>query len=106
MKILVIAQSEAKAVEAEKVLNAIDSTLKIKKVHLGVKSVPRHFEAVVVYLTTNNEANFIKDEIQRYSEAPIKAYMSKSAPVYPDAASKKSQAFLASQAENLLAYVK
>jgi hypothetical protein len=63
MKILVIAHNEAKANEVEKVLVAIEAGIKVKKVYLGAKSVPRHFEAVVVYHTSLAEINFIKDEI-------------------------------------------
>ena len=47
MKILVIAHNEVKANEAEKAILAVDDKLKVKKVYLGAKSVPRHFEAVV-----------------------------------------------------------
>lgn len=62
-KVLVIAQNEAKANEAEHIFKGIDESLTIKKVYLGVKRVPRHFDAVVVYHTTTSEVNFIKDEI-------------------------------------------
>jgi hypothetical protein len=62
-KILVIAQSEAKATECAKIITDADATLKVKTVHLGVKRVPRHFEAVVIYHTQVTEINFIKDEI-------------------------------------------
>jgi hypothetical protein len=51
MKLLVIAQSEAKAAAGEKVLQELDSSLTIKKVYLGAKRVPRHFEGVVIYHT-------------------------------------------------------
>lgn len=96
-KILVIAQSEAKANEAQKLINEAEATLKVKKVYLGAKRVPRHFEAVVIYHTQVTEVNFIKDEIQRYSEAPIKAFLAKGAgPAYADAATHKAQAFVAS----------
>jgi hypothetical protein len=62
-KVLVIAQNEAKAAEAEAVLKAQDANLSVKKVYLGAKRVPRHFEAVVIYHTSTSEVNFIKDEI-------------------------------------------
>jgi hypothetical protein len=51
MKILIIAHNEAKSLDAEKALLSIDDKLKIKRVYLGAKSVPRHFEAVVIYHT-------------------------------------------------------
>lgn len=47
----------------------------IKKVYQGASKIPRHFDAVVIYHTSSEEVTFIKDEIQRYSEAPIKAYL-------------------------------
>ena len=62
-KILIIAQSENKANEAERVLKAADSKVTVRKVYHGVKRVPAHFEAVVIYHTTATEVNFIKDEI-------------------------------------------
>ena len=52
MKILVIAHNEAKATTAEKLITAVDAAFKVKKVYLGTKSVPRHFEAVVIYHTS------------------------------------------------------
>lgn len=107
MKLLVIAQSEAKAADGEKVLKDIDASLNIKKVYLGVKRVPRHFEAVVVYHTQTSEVNFIKDEIQRYSEAPIKIFLSKAGiPAYPDVASYKAKAFSGDKAAEALAFLK
>lgn len=107
MKILVIAHNEVKANEAEKAIVATDGTLKVKKVYLGAKSIPRHFEAVVIYHTSPAEINFIKDEIQRYSEAPIKAYLAKSgSPVYGDAAAHKAKAFSADKMAEMLASLK
>lgn len=106
-KILVIAHNEAKATEGEKLLTTLDSTLTVKKVYLGTKRVPRHFDAVVVYHTTTQEVNFIKDEIQRYSEAPIKAFLAGKDDVqqYADAASHKAKAFKRAQAAEMLAYL-
>lgn len=107
MKILVIAHNEAKANEAEKALLAVDDKLKVKKVYLGAKSVPRHFEAVVIYHTSPAEINFIKDEIQRYGEAPIKAYLAKiGAPIYGDAASQKAKAFAGDKIGEMVASLK
>lgn len=106
-KILVIAQSEAKAGDAEKVIKTLAPEVSIKKVYLGVKRVPRHFDAVVVYHTTTNEVNFIKDEVQRYGEAPIKAFLSKiGVPAYADAASHKAKAFSGDRAEDLIKHLK
>ena len=107
MKILIIAHNEAKALDAEKSLLSIDDKLKIKKVYLGAKSVPRHFEAVVIYHTSPAEINFIKDEIQRYGEAPIKAYLAKAAaPVYGDAAAHKAKAFAGEKIGEMVAWLK
>ena len=87
-------------------LKTIDEALTVKKVYLGAKRIPRHFDAVVVYHTTTSEVNFIKDEIQRYSEAPIKAFLSKSGSVaYPDAASHKARSFAGDAAFELIAYL-
>jgi hypothetical protein len=107
MKILVIAHNEAKANEAEKAILGVDDKLKVKKVFLGAKSVPRHFEAVVIYHTSPAEINFIKDEIQRYGEAPIKVYLAKvGAPVYGDAAAHKAKAFSGDKIGEMLASLK
>jgi hypothetical protein len=107
MKILVIAHNEVKANEAEKAILAVDDKLKVKKVYLGAKSVPRHFEAVVIYHTSQAEINFIKDEIQRYGEAPIKAYLAKvGAPVYGEAGAHKAKAFSGDKIGDLLAWLK
>ena len=105
-KVLVIAQNEAKANEAAGFIKAADATLTVKKVFLGAKRVPRHFDAVIVYHTQTSEVNFIKDEVQRYSEAPIKAFLAKSGVAYPDAASHKAKAFVADKIGDLLAYFK
>lgn len=69
-KLLVIAQNEVKADEAAALFNG----LTVRTVYPGVKRFPRHFDAVVVYHTNTKEINFMKDEIQRYHDAPIKAY--------------------------------
>lgn len=106
-KLLVIAQSEAKAQEAEQALLAAEPTLTVKKVYLGAKRVPRHFDAVVVYHTQTSEVNFIKDEIQRYSEAPIKVFLSKAGVVaFPDAAAHKSRAFAGDNISDMLGYIR
>lgn len=105
-KLLVIAQSEAKAIEAEKALLAVDPSLTIKKVYLGAKRLPRHFDAAIVYHTQTNEVNFIKDEIQRYSEAPIKAFLSKAgSPAYSDVATHKARAFPGDAIQDMLSYL-
>ncbi len=66
----------------------------------------RHFEAVVIYHTQTNEVNFIKDEIQRYSEAPIKVFLSKSNIAYGDAGSHKAKAFGSNQVVDLVAHLR
>lgn len=74
----------------------------MRRVFLGAKKVPNHFDAVVVYHTTPSEVNFIKDEIQRYSEAPIKAFLSRpGVAAYSDAATHKAEAFSGDQVEAL-----
>ena len=48
-KILVIGHTEAQANDASGLLTKADATLKVKTVYAGVKRVPRHFDAVVIY---------------------------------------------------------
>ena len=62
-KILVIAHTEAKAGDAATLINGADPNLKVKTVYAGAKSIPRHFDAVVIYHDQLKEINFIKDEI-------------------------------------------
>jgi EF-hand domain pair len=51
--------------------------------------------------------NFIKDEIQRYSEAPIKIFLSKAGiPAYADAGSHKAIAFSGDKVADALAHIK
>lgn len=78
-KILVIAQNEVKADQGAALFEGYTT----RKVYPGAKRVPRHFDAVVIYHNDPNEVNFIKDEIQRYHDAPIKAFIGKS--VFPGA---------------------
>lgn len=83
-----------------------DGKVAVRKVFLGAKKVPGHFEAVVIYHTTATEVNFIKDEIQRYGEAPIRAYLSRTGvPAYSDAG-KGSKAFAGAAAAELLQYLR
>ena len=72
-KVLIIAQNEAKANDAASHF----SDMTVRKVFPGVKRFPRHFDAVVIYFNEANEVNFIKDEIQRYTDAPIKVFFGK-----------------------------
>ena len=58
-KVLVIAQSEQKAADCEKLLTG----MKVRKVFPGAKRFPRHFDCIVIYHLESNEINFIKDEI-------------------------------------------
>jgi len=89
-KVLVIAQNETKAGEAERLIKSVGADLTVKKAYLGAKRVPRHFDVVVIYHSTTNEINLFKDEIQRYSEAPIKAYLAKAGAPYAEAAAHKA----------------
>lgn len=86
-KILLIAQSETKAVDAAKNF----PNLKVKKVYPGVKRFPRHFDAVVIYHNEVSDVNFMKDQVQRYADAPIKAFIGKVP--YPQASDYKAKAF-------------
>ncbi len=61
-KVIVIAQNEAKAKEAEALL----SGLIVKKVFPGAKTFSRHFDAVIVFLHEAKELNFIKDILTKY----------------------------------------
>ena len=105
-KILIIAHTETKANEAQTLITKADNTLKVKVVYAGAKRVPRHFDAVVIYHEQIKEINFIKDEVQRYAEAPIKAFLGKSTLANDQAAHHKSRAFLVSQLSDLLTYLK
>ena len=98
-KILLIAQNETKANDGAAYFN----DLTVRKVFPGTKRFPRHFDAVVVYHNDANEINFIKDEIQRYTDAPIKAFFGKA--VYEQAASHKAKAFTHAQAADLLGHL-
>jgi len=72
-KVLIIAQNEVKADEAAAHFNG----LTVRKVFPGVKRFPRHFDAVVIYHQELKDINFMKDEIHRYQDAPIKVYLGK-----------------------------
>ena len=73
--------------------------------YLGAKRIPRHFEAVLIYHTQPSEINFIKDEIERYSEAPIKVFLSKTAEPFGGAVQHKARAFGAGQEPEMFAYL-
>ncbi len=62
-KVLVIAQNQAKATEAQETLKG-DYTY--KSVYPGTSSFPKTFDAVVIYYADPSEVNFVKDLIQRY----------------------------------------
>ena len=79
-KVLVITQNQQKAEDCEKLLPGVY----LRKVYPGTKRFPRHFDAVIIYHIEQNEINFIKDEISRYNDAPIKAFFGKTK--YEDAA--------------------
>lgn len=98
-KILLIAQSEAKATDAEKNFPG----LKVKKVYPGSKRLSRHFEAVVIYHNEVNDVNFMKDQVQRYADAPIKAFIGKVP--YPQAGDYKAKAFTHEQLADLIQYL-
>ena len=72
-KIVLIAKNQAEADKAETLFPG----LKCRKVYPGVKHFPRHFDAVVIYHNEANEVNFLKDVLQRYQDAPIKAFLGK-----------------------------
>lgn len=72
-KVLLIAQSEAKALDAVKLL----PNHRVKTVYPGTKNLPRHFHAVVIVHGEVSDLNLMKDIIQRYAQAPIKAYIGK-----------------------------
>ena len=105
-KILVIAQTEAKANDAAKVISEGDATLKVKTVYAGAKRIPRHFDAVVIYHDQVKEVNFIKDEIQRYGEAPIKAFIGNSGPANEAAAALKTKAYTVQELGEMLTYLR
>jgi Ca2+-binding EF-hand superfamily protein len=77
--------------------------LTVKKVFPGSKTKHRHFDAVVIFHNEANEVNFIKDEIERYKDAPVKAFFGKVA--YDRAGDYNAQAFTHDQAADLLAHL-
>nr|AAF25622.1 unknown protein [Sterkiella nova] len=98
-KVLVIAQNEVKANEGAAFFNG----LTVRKVYPGAKRFPRHFEAVIVYYTDLKEINFIKDEIHRYQDAPIKVFFGN---VHFDkAASQHAKSFAQGELESLKSYL-
>jgi len=74
-KIVLVAQNEAKATEGA----ALFTGLTVRKVFPGTKRFPRHFDAVVVYHNEPSETNLFKDEIEKFSDAPVKAFLGKTA---------------------------
>ncbi len=74
-KVLLIAQSESKALDAVKLF----PNLNVKTVYPGTKNLPRHFHAVVIFHGEVSDLNLMKDIIQRYASAPIKTYIGKTA---------------------------
>ena len=98
-KVLVIAQNEDKANEGAALFNG----LTVRKVFPGVKKFPRHFDAVVVYHTDTKQINFIKDEIHRYQDAPIKTFIGNSH--FDQAASVHAKSFTLADKAGLLAHL-
>ena len=68
-----------------------------------MKSFPSHFDAVVIYHNDASEVNFIKDEVERYKDAPIKAFIGKEA--YDRAGEFHAVAFTHGQQAELLAHL-
>lgn len=99
-KIVVVAQNESKAKEAELLLPGYI----IRKVFPGGKTLSRHFDAVVIYLAANSEINFIKDILTKYTDAPIKAFLTKEA--FADAANHKAKGFKVGEQDQLVAHLK
>jgi hypothetical protein len=105
-KILIIAHTEAKANDAAALVAKVDPSLKVKTVYAGAKRVSRHFDAVVIYHDQVKEINFIKDEVQKYSEAPIKVFLGKATLANEAAAAHKTKAFTVGQLGDLLGFLK
>jgi hypothetical protein len=81
-----------------------DSTqLTIKTVYPSAKRYPRHFDAVVVYHFEASEVNFVKDEVERYKDAPIKAFLGKE--LYGGASAEHAAAFTHDKASDLFNHV-
>jgi hypothetical protein len=68
-----------------------------------VKHLPSHFDAVVIYHNDASEVNFIKDEVERYKDAPIKAFIGKEA--YDRAGEFHAVAFTHGQQAELLSHL-
>jgi hypothetical protein len=98
-KILLIAQNEAKATEGA----AHFTGLTVRTVFPGTKRFPRHFDAVVVYHNEPSETNLFKDEIDKYSDAPIKVFLGKSA--HDQAEQYHARAFTHAEVADALAHL-
>lgn len=99
-KIVIIAQNEAKAKEAEAHFHG----LHVKKVFPGAKSFSRHFDAVVIYLHDVKEINFIKDILTKYQDAPIKAFLGKEE--FGEAHTYKAKAFAEGHVATLVEHLR
>jgi hypothetical protein len=73
-KILIIAQNQAKATQAQ---SHLSGSFTFSSVFPGTSSFPRTFDAVVIYTQEPSEINFIKDLITRYQDAPVKVFLGK-----------------------------
>jgi EF-hand domain len=98
-KIVIIAQNEEKVKAAE----ALVTGLVVRRVFPGAKSFSTHFDAVVVYLQSANELNFIKDILTKYQEAPVKAFLGKE--LFAEAANYKAKAFTEDQAPQMVEFL-
>jgi hypothetical protein len=77
--------------------------LTIKIVYPSAKRYPRHFDAVVVYHFEASEVNFVKDEVERYKDAPIKVFLGKEA--YGGASAEHGVAFTHDKVAELYTHV-
>ena len=69
-KVVIIAKNEKEVNSGAEMFK----NFKCRKVYPGAKRFPRSFEAVIIYHSTPNDVNFIKDDLQRYKDAPIKIF--------------------------------
>ena len=98
-KVVVLARNEAESTKGSQLFPA----LKSKKVYPGAKRFPRHFDAIIVYHGEPNEVNFIKDDLQRYKDAPLIVFCGKSP--YSGAGDYHAKTFTHDQAEALVAHL-
>ena len=100
-RILVIAQSESKSKQVEKLYG---DKYQLTKVYPNATTFSRDFQGMLVYLSDNSDLNFIKDLLNKYKNVPIKAFLGKESA--PEGNPLKAQAFKIDQVDQVHDYLK